>query len=163
MAEKRYYSMGEVSELFDVNPSLIRYWCKCFTVLRPKRNAKGNRLFTPEDVENLKLIYHLVKERGMTLEGAQRAIKAQRAAGEDASAADVQLLDRLQRVRAMLVQVRDLVGAGEGVHSVDDDAEEPADRGAAAAESVVAPAEAAVADGAAAEERPLPFYEQTLF
>jgi len=72
MAEKIFYSMGEVAEMFDVNQSLIRHWESQFGVLKPKRNKKGNRLFSPQDVENLKLIYHLVKERGMTLEGAQR-------------------------------------------------------------------------------------------
>ena len=75
MAEKLYYSMGEVAEMFDVNQSLIRHWESQFSVLRPKRNKKGNRLFTPQDVENLKRIYHLVKECGMTLEGAKRAMR----------------------------------------------------------------------------------------
>ena len=77
MAEKLYYSMGEVAEMFDVNPSLIRHWESQFSVLRPKRNKKGNRLFTPQDVENLKRIYHLVKECGMTLDGAKRALRNQ--------------------------------------------------------------------------------------
>ena len=77
MAEKLYYSMGEVAEMFDVNQSLIRHWESQFSVLRPKRNKKGNRLFTPQDVENLKRIYHLVKECGMTLEGAKRAMRRQ--------------------------------------------------------------------------------------
>ena len=72
MAKKLFYSMGEVSEMFDVNPSLIRHWESKFEVLKPQKNKKGNRMFTPEDVENLKLIYHLVKERGMTLDGARR-------------------------------------------------------------------------------------------
>ncbi|MDE5622169.1 MAG: MerR family transcriptional regulator, partial [Alistipes sp.] len=68
MAEKLFYSMGEVAEMFDVNQSLLRHWEAQFSVLRPKRNKKGNRLFSPQDVEHLKLIYHLVKERGMTLD-----------------------------------------------------------------------------------------------
>ena len=76
MAEKLFYSMGEVAEMFDVNASLIRHWESQFSVIRPKRNKKGNRLFSPQDVENLKLIYHLVKERGMTLEGAKKAARA---------------------------------------------------------------------------------------
>ena len=74
MADKLFYSMGEVAEMFDVNTSLIRHWESQFSILRPKRNKKGNRLFSPEDVENLKMIYHLVKERGMTLEGAKKAL-----------------------------------------------------------------------------------------
>ena len=75
MADKLFYSMGEVAEMFDVNTSLIRHWESQFSILRPKRNKKGNRLFSPEDVENLKMIYHLVKERGMTLEGAKKALR----------------------------------------------------------------------------------------
>ena len=75
MAKKLFYSMGEVSEMFDVNASLIRFWETKFDILRPQKNKKGNRLFSPADVENLKLIYHLVKERGMTLDGAARCLK----------------------------------------------------------------------------------------
>ena len=63
-SRKIYYTMGEVSEMFDVNPSLIRFWEQKFDILKPDKNKKGNRLFTPKDVENLKLIYHLVKESG---------------------------------------------------------------------------------------------------
>ncbi len=70
--------MGEVAEMFDVKASLLRYWVAQFDVLQPKRNKKGNRLFTVQDVEHLKVIYHLVKERGMTLEGAKRAMKRRR-------------------------------------------------------------------------------------
>ena len=62
-SRKIYYTMGEVSEMFDVNPSLIRFWEQKFDILKPDKNKKGNRLFTPKDVENLKLIYHLVKDR----------------------------------------------------------------------------------------------------
>lgn len=115
MAEKLYYSMGEVAEMFDVRPSLLRHWESQFAVLRPKRNKKGNRLFTPADVENLKLIYHLVKEQGMTLEGARKALRQCRR--EKAVPRDVELLERLQRIRALLVEVREeLKGndSGEG-------------------------------------------------
>jgi DNA-binding transcriptional MerR regulator len=72
---KLYYSIGELAKAFDVNTSLIRFWDKEFDVLKPKKNAKGNRKFTPEDVKNLQLIYHLVKERGFTLEGAKTHLK----------------------------------------------------------------------------------------
>lgn len=115
MAEKLYYSMGEVAEMFDVRPSLLRHWESQFGVLKPKRNKKGNRLFTPADVENLKLIYHLVKEQGMTLEGARKALRQYRR--EKAVPRDVELLERLQRIRALLVEVREeLKGndSGEG-------------------------------------------------
>ena len=101
--------------MFDVRPSLLRHWESQFGVLRPKRNKKGNRLFTPADVENLKLIYHLVKEQGMTLEGARKALRQCRR--EKAVPRDVELLERLQRIRALLVEVREeLKGndSGEG-------------------------------------------------
>ena len=72
---KLYYSIGEVATMFNVNTSLIRFWEKEFDILKPKKNKKGNRLFTQQDVDNLKLIFHLVKERGFTLEGAKKKIK----------------------------------------------------------------------------------------
>ena len=75
------YTMGEVSEMFDVKASLIRHWESYFDELKPKRNNKGNRQFTPADVETLKVIYHLVRERGMTLDGAKKALKADRVGG----------------------------------------------------------------------------------
>lgn len=129
MSEKLFYSMGEVSEMFDVKPSLLRHWESQFSVLRPKRNKKGNRLFTPQDVENLKLIYHLVRERGMTLEGADKAIRRLRA-GAVGMERDVELMERLQRIRAMLLEVREELKAGEA----EDDSEprEDADPFAAA-------------------------------
>ena len=113
MAEKLFYSMGEVAEMFDVNASLIRHWESQFSVIRPKRNKKGNRLFSPQDVENLKLIYHLVKERGMTLEGAKKALK-QKPAAEGGVQRDAELMERLQRIRALLAEVREELKAGEG-------------------------------------------------
>ncbi|MGN0006630.1 MAG: MerR family transcriptional regulator [Alistipes sp.] len=119
MAEKLYYSMGEVTEMFDVNPSLIRYWGTQFDVLRPKRNKKGNRMFTAEDIATLKLIYHLVKERGMTIDGARKALKARRS--DTAVPRDVELLERLQRLRAMLVQVREDLGGEIGEQVLDGD------------------------------------------
>jgi len=75
---KLYYSIGEVSEMFQVNTSLIRFWEKEFEVLKPKKNKKGNRLFTAEDVDNLKVIYNLVKEQGLTLEGAKKYLQDNR-------------------------------------------------------------------------------------
>ena len=75
LPEKRYYGIGEVAKAFNVNTSLIRFWEKEFDILKPKKNAKGNRKFTPEDIKNLKLIYHLVKERGFTLDGAKIHLK----------------------------------------------------------------------------------------
>ncbi len=72
---KLYYTIGEVAEMFNVNTSLIRFWEKEFTIIQPKKNKKGNRLFTPKDILNFNKIYHLVKEQGFTLEGAKNALK----------------------------------------------------------------------------------------
>jgi DNA-binding transcriptional MerR regulator len=107
--KKMFYSMGEVSEMLDVKPSLVRYWEGQFEVLKPKKNKKGNRLFSPEDVEMLKMIYHLVKERGMTLEGAKKSLKQ----NKKAISRDSELLERLQRVRSLLEEVREDLKAGE--------------------------------------------------
>jgi DNA-binding transcriptional MerR regulator len=73
-----YYTIGEVSEMFGVNTSLIRFWEKEFDIIKPKKNKKGNRLFTPEDIDNFKVIYNLVKEQGLTLEGAKKYLKENR-------------------------------------------------------------------------------------
>ena len=73
--QKMFYTIGEVAKMFDVNTSLIRYWEKEFDIIKPKKNKKGNRLFTPTDLENLQIIFHLVKERGFTLEGAKKKLK----------------------------------------------------------------------------------------
>ncbi len=130
---KLLYSMGEVSEMFDVNPSLIRYWETQFDVLKPKKNKKGNRLFTPEDVRTLKVIYHLVKERGMTLEGAKKSLKQNRGAADR----DSELLERLQRIRSLLVEVREDLKAGTGELLVDNASESaPAEQASVAAEPV---------------------------
>ena len=75
LPEKLYYSIGEVAKAFNVNTSLIRFWESEFPIIKPKKNAKGNRNFTKEDIENIELIYHLVKERGFTLEGAKTHLK----------------------------------------------------------------------------------------
>ena len=143
MAEKLYYSMGEVAEMFDVNTSLIRHWESQFSILRPKRNKKGNRLFSPEDVENLKMIYHLVKERGMTLEGAKKALR--KAPSESGVDRDAELMERLQRIRALLVEVREDLKAGEGEIVTASDA----DMTDADAAADAAAADAAAADAAA--------------
>jgi len=76
--EKLFYSIGEVAKMFNVNTSLIRYWEKEFDIIKPKKNKKGNRLFTKEDIENFHIIYHLVKERGLTLKGAKMKLKENR-------------------------------------------------------------------------------------
>lgn len=117
MAKKMFYSMGEVAEMFDVRPSLLRHWEAKFDILRPHKNKKGNRMFTPEDVDNLKIIYHLVKERGMTLAGAAQHLKQ---GVTDSMRRDMELLERLQRIRAELAEVREqLKGVPEGVTVVE--------------------------------------------
>jgi len=78
LPEKRYYKIGEVAKAFNVNTSLIRFWEKEFDVLQPKKNAKGDRKFTPEDVKNLQLIYYLVKDKGFTLDGAKLHLKEEK-------------------------------------------------------------------------------------
>ncbi len=103
---KLLYSMGEVTEMFDVNASLIRYWESKFDCIKPHKNKKGNRMFTPSDVENLKLIYHLVKEKGMTLEGANKAMRRR---GNKVKH-EVSVLERLQGIRAMLLEIRETLG-----------------------------------------------------
>ena len=75
LPEKRYYKIGEVAKAFGVNTSLIRFWEKEFDVIKPKKNAKGDRMFTQDDVKNFQMIYHLVKEKGFTLEGAKKKLK----------------------------------------------------------------------------------------
>ncbi|OUQ52235.1 hypothetical protein B5E60_11230 [Alistipes sp. An116] len=112
MAEKIFYTMGEVAEMFDVNTSLLRHWESQFPILRPKRNKKGNRLFTPQDVEHLKMIYHLVKECGMTLDGARKVLRKEGAA--TAVERDTQLMEHLQRIRSLLVEVREDLKADNG-------------------------------------------------
>ncbi len=99
---KLFYSIGEVAELFEVNQSLIRYWEKEFGILKPQKNKKGNRLFTAKDIDNLRIIYHLVKERGYTLEGAREKLKQNR---EDVEK-KVEIVDTLTRVKEFLMEIR---------------------------------------------------------
>ncbi|MBQ4280067.1 MAG: MerR family transcriptional regulator [Rikenellaceae bacterium] len=108
--KKIYYTMGEVTEMFDVNPSLIRFWEQKFDILKPHKNKKGNRLFTPADLDNLRLIYHLVKEKGMTLAGAQKRIRENRTG----MSRDLEIIDKLQKVRAMLMEIREELGEEPG-------------------------------------------------
>lgn len=100
--DKRYYSIGEVAKAFGVNASLIRFWDKEFDILKPKKNAKGNRMFTPEDVKNLQLIYHLVKERGFTLEGARVHLKE----GQKKILDKFEIVAKLEAVRTQLVNIK---------------------------------------------------------
>jgi len=102
---KRYYSIGEVSKAFNVNTSLIRFWDKEFDILKPKKNAKGNRLFTPEDVKNIQLIYHLVKERGFTLEGAKTHLKE----GQKKTLDKFEIISKLEAIKAQLLSIKNAI------------------------------------------------------
>ena len=101
--EKLYYSIGEVADMFEVNVSLLRFWEKEFDILKPKKNKKGNRMFTTKDVDNLKIIYHLVKERGYTLEGAKKKLKENK---ED-TINNIEIVNRLKGIRKFLVKLKD--------------------------------------------------------
>lgn len=129
MAEKIYYSMGEVAEMLDVRQSVIRYWEKEFGMVRPMRNKKGNRLFSPQDVSRLKMIHHLVRERGMKLEGARKALKQMLREGRSAQR-ETELLERLQRIRAQLLEVREELKNRDGELVSDAFVEEVAERDA---------------------------------
>lgn len=100
--EKLYYSIGEVARMFEVNTSLIRFWEKEFEIIKPRKNKKGNRLFTKKDIENLQLIYHLVKERGYTLQGAKDKLKENK---EDAQK-DAEIVQKLQDIKAFLQDLK---------------------------------------------------------
>ena len=101
LPDKLYYSIGEVASAFDVNTSLIRYWEKEFPILKPRKNAKGNRYFTPEDIKNLKIIYHLVKEKGYTLDGARIALVTNEKIEENVS-----VIERLEFVKSELNKLK---------------------------------------------------------
>jgi len=101
--EKIYYSIGEVAEQFNVAPSLIRFWESEFDLIQPKKNRKGNRQFTKEDIENVRTIYHLVKQKGFTLQGAKEMLRNDTSAVKD----KMEIYDSLKKIRQFLVEVRD--------------------------------------------------------
>lgn len=103
--EKLYYSIGEVAEIFNVAPSLIRFWETEFEIIQPKKNRKGNRQFTREDIDNVRLIYHLVKEKGFTLQGAKEMVKNDTVALKD----KMELISALQRIKGFLLDIRDRI------------------------------------------------------
>ena len=103
LTEKLFYKIGEVADMFSVNVSLIRFWEKEFDILKPKKNKKGNRLFTKKDVANMNIIFHLVKERGFTLEGAKQKLKENK---ED-TINNIEIVNHLKDIRAFLVRLRE--------------------------------------------------------
>lgn len=102
LPEKLYYTIGEVAKAFDVNASLIRFWEKEFEIINPKKNAKGSRKFTPDDVKKLELIYHLVKERGYTLEGARQKLKEEK----QKTLSNYEIIRKLEGVKQALVKLK---------------------------------------------------------
>ena len=101
--EKLYYSIGEVAEIFTVAPSLIRFWESEFDIIKPKKNRKGNRQFTKDDIDNVRTIYHLVKEKGFTLQGAKEMLRNDSQAVKD----KMEMLDSLRNVRKFLIELRE--------------------------------------------------------
>lgn len=101
--QKLYYSIGEVAEIFNVAPSLIRFWESEFDIIKPKKNRKGNRQFTKEDIDSVRTIYHLVKEKGFTLQGAKEMLRNNSFDIKD----KLELIDSLKSVRRFMVEVRD--------------------------------------------------------
>ncbi len=101
--EKLYYSIGEVAKIFNVNTSLIRFWEKEFDIIKPKKNKKGNRFFTKQDIDNFQLIHHLVKERGMTLNGAKKKLKE----NKDDTLNNFEVIKSLTEIKNLLNEIRD--------------------------------------------------------
>ncbi len=99
--KKQYYSIGDVAAMFKENTSLIRYWENEFDILKPKKNKKGDRYFRPEDVKNLKMIYHLLRERKYTIEGAKDFLKNNKAAGEKH-----QMIESLEKIKLFLLELK---------------------------------------------------------
>ena len=100
---KIFYSIGETAKMFNVTVSLIRFWEKEFSVLKPKKNKKGNRLFTKKDLENLKIIYHLVKERGFTLNGAKKKLKENKKDTID----NIKIVNKLKDIKQFLIKLKE--------------------------------------------------------
>ncbi len=103
---KLYYSIGEVAEMFKVNASLIRFWEKEFDIIKPKKNKKGNRLFTPADIKHFRLIHHLVKEKGYTLKGAKESLKS----NPESIDKKAEIIDSLNRIKTSLLEMKEGLG-----------------------------------------------------
>jgi len=101
--KKIYYSIGEVAKMFNVNTSLIRFWEKEFDIIKPKKNNKGNRLFTQQDVDNFYIIYHLVKERGFTLQGAKEKLSQNK---ED-TINNAEIVKSLKKIKNFLLEIKE--------------------------------------------------------
>ncbi len=100
--DKLYYTIGEVAEIFKLNTSLIRYWEKEFDIINPKKNKKGNRLFTKEDIDNFHLIFHLVKEKGYTLKGAKQKLKE----NPEFTSQNFEIIKSLKKIKSFLLDIK---------------------------------------------------------
>lgn len=148
---KIYYSMGEVCDLFGVNASLLRFWESEFPILKIAKNSRGHRMYTTADVDNLRIIYHLVKEQGMTLEGAKKRIRQNR----DGVSHEAEIVERLRSIRNMLAALRAELGDEMEVIEIDEESSEEVVAVVESAPEVVAVVESApevVAEPAQAEE-----------
>ncbi len=104
--EKMFYTIGEVADLFGENTSLIRFWSNTFSdIISPHKNKKGNRLYTKADIDTLRLIYHLVKEKGMTLEGARKRIKENKY-GDDKT---LEVIESLNTMKSLLLEIKEML------------------------------------------------------
>ena len=101
--KKLFYTIGEVSKILNVNVSLIRFWDNEFDIIKPKKNKKGNRLFSENDLKNLKIIHHLLKNNGFTIKGAKRALKSKKNDFQK----NIFLKERLLEFKKFLVSLRD--------------------------------------------------------
>ena len=119
---KIYYSMGEVCELFGVNASLLRFWEEEFPILKIAKNSRGHRIYTTADVDNLRLIYHLVKEQGMTLDGARKRLRQ----NKDSIKREAEIVERLRSVRNMLAALREEMNDDVEVVEIEEDVEDVA-------------------------------------
>ncbi|MFD1551298.1 transcriptional regulator [Putridiphycobacter roseus] len=99
---KLYYSIGEVADMFDVNASLIRFWEKEFSVIKPKKNKKGNRMFTPNDIRNFEKIYQLVKHKGFTLDGAKKELSKK----NEKLPLNLEVMERLEKLKLKLLALK---------------------------------------------------------
>jgi DNA-binding transcriptional MerR regulator len=104
--EKLYYSISEVSELFDLNASTLRFWEKEFDVLKPTKNKKGNRLFTKKDIDHITQIVELVKQKGYTIQGAKEQLK-NRTGTKTSLGSNAEVIEKLKSIKAKLIELRD--------------------------------------------------------
>lgn len=111
VAKKIYYKIGEVAELFNVNTSLIRYWESEFKIIKPKKSSKGTRLFTQKDIDNFRIIYELVKVKGLTIQGANDFIRRKQEKNE---LEKVDVLNTLTRTKQLLVDLHKILETKEG-------------------------------------------------